>query len=356
MNTTPTKIPAAPAEGRPGLPLSVVIPTRNPRLDVIRVALDALRAQSLPLDQWELILVDNDSEPPLETVLDLSWHPKARFVVEKKRGMLPCRSRGLRESRGEMVVSVDDDNVLAPDYLATAVALGTEQPQLGVWGGRIKAEYEGTPPAWIYQFSHHLAICEFERASWSSFVDDRSIPYGASMCVRRAVVNRFIERLDAENITRYGRTYGTAADSKITGVGGEDQLISYTATMMGYAIGRFPQLQIRHLINRKRYDPLYFLKMVRGNAHGALLVQLYHGNCARYRTFLLWPLLKMIHACLRQRGMKRRILLAEARGEMDGIQEFSRHPAVVPARGPVETGSGEAAVVSRPLAPTHGTA
>lgn len=353
MNTTLTKPPSAPPGKRAALPLSVIIPTRNPRLDVIKLALDALRAQTLPLDQWELIIVDNDSETPLETLLDLSWHPQARFVVEKNRGMLPCRSRGMRESRGEVVVSVDDDNLLAPDYLATAIKLGEEQPMLGVWGGHIRPDYEGTPPAWIPQFAHHLAICEFDRPSWSSFVDDRCIPYGASMCVRRPVIDGFLERLATENIWRYGRTYGTAAESKISGVGGEDQLISYTAVMMGYAIGRFPELQMRHRVSSKRYEPAYFLKMVRGNAHGALLVQLYHGNCPRYRTNLIWPLLKLVHAGLRQHGMKRRVLVAEARGEIDGVLEFRRNPAVVPVHVPAMDHSYKKAVTAPSLIPTR---
>jgi hypothetical protein len=36
---------------------------------------------------------------------------------------------------------------LAPDYLQQAVALATEFPRIGVFGGRITGEFEAVPPA-----------------------------------------------------------------------------------------------------------------------------------------------------------------------------------------------------------------
>jgi hypothetical protein len=36
---------------------------------------------------------------------------------------------------------------LAPDYLQQAIALATEFPRIGVFGGRITGEFEAVPPA-----------------------------------------------------------------------------------------------------------------------------------------------------------------------------------------------------------------
>ena len=41
----------------------------------------------------------------------------------ERLGLTPARLRGIRESRGELLVFVDDDNVLERDYLEVALAL-----------------------------------------------------------------------------------------------------------------------------------------------------------------------------------------------------------------------------------------
>src|ERR1700722_2249773 len=97
--------------------VSVIICSHNPRENYLRRVLDALRAQTLPAQEWELLLVDNASTEPLAGRFDLSWHPNARHVREEKTGLTPARLRGIAEANGELLVFVDDDNVLRSDYL-----------------------------------------------------------------------------------------------------------------------------------------------------------------------------------------------------------------------------------------------
>jgi hypothetical protein len=49
----------------------------------LRRVLDALKAQTLPKEQWELLLIDNASKEPLAESWDLSWHPHARHIRER---------------------------------------------------------------------------------------------------------------------------------------------------------------------------------------------------------------------------------------------------------------------------------
>src|SRR5437867_11640557 len=95
--------------------VSVIICTHNPRPDYLRRVLDALKAQTLPMEQWELLLIDNASSEGLVDVWDLSWHPSAHHIRENELGKTPSVLRGIKESAGELLVLVDDDNVLAPD-------------------------------------------------------------------------------------------------------------------------------------------------------------------------------------------------------------------------------------------------
>ena len=106
------------------LNISVILCTHNPRKDYLRRVLAGLRAQTLPLHQWELLLVDNASAASLAGRFDLSWHPNARHVREEELGLTPARLRGIREASGAILVFVDDDTVLAPDYLEQALTVG----------------------------------------------------------------------------------------------------------------------------------------------------------------------------------------------------------------------------------------
>src|ERR1022692_4717847 len=96
---------------------SVIICTHNPRPDYLRRTLDALKAQTLPKEQWELLLIDNASKEPLADTWDLSWHPQARHIREEALGLTRARLCGISQSKGELLVFVDDDNVLSADYL-----------------------------------------------------------------------------------------------------------------------------------------------------------------------------------------------------------------------------------------------
>src|SRR5262245_3180408 len=96
---------------------SVVICTHNPRLDYLRRALDGLKAQALPRDRWELLVVDNASDTAPVAAADLAWHPRAAVVREDVLGLTAARVRGIAATNGDLVVFVDDDNIVAPDYL-----------------------------------------------------------------------------------------------------------------------------------------------------------------------------------------------------------------------------------------------
>ena len=109
--------------------MSVIICAHNPRPQTLRRVLDSLGAQTYSKDRWELLLVDNASDEPLATAWPLSWHPNARHVREDELGLTPARLRGIRESRGDVLVYIDDDNVPAPDYLETAQSLLHLRPE-----------------------------------------------------------------------------------------------------------------------------------------------------------------------------------------------------------------------------------
>src|ERR1039458_6510764 len=128
--------------------ISVIICTHNLNQDYLRRTLGGLKRQTLVNSRWELLLIDNASARPLSSEVDLTWHSNARHIREEELGLTPARLRGIRESSGELLVFVDDDNVLDEHYLVNVTSIATAHPLIGAFGGSIIAEFEEPPPKW----------------------------------------------------------------------------------------------------------------------------------------------------------------------------------------------------------------
>jgi glycosyltransferase involved in cell wall biosynthesis len=250
--------------------LSVLICAHNPRPDYLQRVLNALEAQTLSLDQWELILIDNASKEVLSTKWDLSWHPNARIVVESELGLTHARLRSIREATTDLLVFVDDDNVLAPDYLAEAMRIADAWPMLGAWGGQQFPEFEhGTPEeAWKIEFW----TGKLERDLWSNNYDRNTAPSGSGLCVRRVVASRYAELAQTDglrlNLGRKGAGLNAA----------EDIDMDYVACDLDLGMGRFRSLHLTHLIPATRLSDEYLFRLCEGFGYSETILEALRGD------------------------------------------------------------------------------
>ena len=100
--------------------LSVVIPTYN-RLPILRQCLDALERQELapPITAFEVVLVDDGSTD--DTVgwvrANQQQLPHVRLIQQEHGGPAEGRNRGVEQARGDVIVFIDSDLVVLPDFL-----------------------------------------------------------------------------------------------------------------------------------------------------------------------------------------------------------------------------------------------
>ncbi len=248
--------------------LSVILCTHNPRHDYLRRAFEALNGQNLPKDQWELILIDNASARPLADWCDLSWHPNARLTSEVELGLTAARLRGICEAKGNLLVFVDDDNILQPDYLLTCVRYSESLPWLGCFGaGIIEPIYEDYPTSDLLPYVDMLALRNIEGNYWSNVPDDPWIPWGAGLAVRADVAQAHHNRL-TQSKTRHklGRE-GSSLNSC------EDDDFSWTACDMGYGKGITSELRIAHLISKNRIQIDYLLALAEGHSYSRAMLR-----------------------------------------------------------------------------------
>jgi glycosyltransferase involved in cell wall biosynthesis len=247
-------------------PISVILCTHNPREEFLRRVLDGLRAQTLLPDHWELLLIDNGSEPPLSKRFDLSWHPRARHIRENELGLTPARLRGIKESAAEILVFVDDDTVLAANYLEEALRVGTQWSFVGMWGGSVVPEYETPLPGWVGTEVWRLTVVEIKEDVWSNLREGyATVPVGAGMCVRKNVCRRFVERC---HINKNNLALGRRG----AGLGGyEDVEMAHCAYDLGLGTGRSTRLRLTHLIPAGRLTLDYFVRHAEGDAASMML-------------------------------------------------------------------------------------
>jgi glycosyltransferase involved in cell wall biosynthesis len=214
------------------------------------------------------LLIDNASRQPLAEAVDISCHPRGRYVRENRLGLTAARLRGIQEASGELLVFVDDDNLPAPDYLAQATAISARCPDLGVFGaGILEPEFEIQPPVELRPRLGLLALRREPSALCShKSADTHCRPWGAGLCVTRRVAN-FYRQLVAD----LGITPVLDRRGKRLFCGGDD-VFSRVAAEFGLSFGVFPELCITHLIPAGRLDRHYLFRLIHDHAlsHGVL--------------------------------------------------------------------------------------
>lgn len=249
------------------LDISVIICSHNPQPNSLLQVLRSLRDQTLPMSKWELLVVDNGSIKPLKASYDISWHPQARHTEEAEIGLSVARCRGILEARGNILVFVDDDNILDPNYLSNVLAVSLKWPSLGAWGsGHIAPIFESKPPEHLLPFLEYLAIRNMRVANWTNVLPcNDATPWGAGLAVRSDVAAEYREMCNNSKIQISGRKGSTL-------LSGEDMEISYVACGMDYGVGTFPELKLSHLIPKRRIEENYLLRIVEASKVSDMLL------------------------------------------------------------------------------------
>ena len=249
--------------------LSVIIPTYNPDAARLGQTLTALKNQTFPLKQWELIIIDNNSSNHFAKELDLSWHPAAKIVTETKQGLTYARIKGFSVACGEIIVMADDDNVLDKNYLQNVYEILTANPGLGSIGGKSIPRFESPPPEWLSPFYDSLALRDLGDTrlidTWRNNYP-AAAPIGAGMAIRRDALQAYISAHDASTSVITDRT-ATSLSS------GGDNEINLAILKSGWAVGYFPELVLTHIIPAERLAIAYMARLVFGiNRSWAMLL------------------------------------------------------------------------------------
>jgi glycosyltransferase involved in cell wall biosynthesis len=138
---------------------SVILCTYN-RRNLLLTTLASLRRQTLPYDEFEVIVIDNgssdgtpnavrayvDAGSQQENLPGNRW--RVQCLVEPQNGLANARNTGLLAASGEIAVFLDDDTVADP-YFLERLCSAYEATGADAIGGRVELRWEAKRPHWL---------------------------------------------------------------------------------------------------------------------------------------------------------------------------------------------------------------
>jgi GT2 family glycosyltransferase len=122
---------------------SVIVPTYR-RPDSLQRCLSALTEQTLPREEFEVLIVDDGSaEPPRSLIARHAAMIDVRLIEAKHGGPAAARNGGAAAACGQYLVFTDDDCIPDPNWLSALASTVDANPGRAVGGAVINALRDG---------------------------------------------------------------------------------------------------------------------------------------------------------------------------------------------------------------------
>jgi glycosyltransferase involved in cell wall biosynthesis len=287
---------------------------------------------------WEVIVVDNASTDETAAVATSLWPAAApaplKVVAEPQAGLTFARWKGITEARYPILIFVDDDNWLDPEYVSRASRIMEEHPEVGVCNGFGSPVFDEEPPAWFREFQACYAV---SNPDWPTHdvTEKIPVPFGAGMVIRKCALLGLKEQGFEPLLT--DRT-GT----KITS--GGDTELCVALSLSGWRWWRDAGLQFQHYMPKGRINWRYCLKLAHGGGASYTMLDLYQMAAqpapaslgGRLRESWFWAAKWSMEKIVRQPGILLRMLMGRGEGDPRIFQlraEFGRLEAVIQTGG-----------------------
>ncbi len=111
--------------------VSIVIPLYNQGNYLQETVESALASSYRPIEV--IIVNDGSTDNSLDVALSLEKEfPEVIVIDQTNHGLTKARNRGIRESKGEIILPLDSDDLISSNYVEEAVKVLTEQPEVKV--------------------------------------------------------------------------------------------------------------------------------------------------------------------------------------------------------------------------------
>ena len=244
--------------------LSAVICTYN-REKYIYNVLRSIAENDLSKDGYEIVLVNNNCTDNTEAEClrfkndfpDVAFH----CFHEPNQGLSYARNCGVRESKGDIIIYVDDDAVVNKEYLRTYAEFFSRNHEAAAAGGPITPQYETEEPEWMSHYTRMLLTGALDLGSKEREFPKGAFPGGGNVAYRRSVFDQ---------IGLFNVELGRKGNSLI---GAEEKDLFDRMGSQGMKFYYLPNAILYHIIPERKLTEDYFNRLSLGI-----------GQSERYRT------------------------------------------------------------------------
>ena len=229
--------------------ISAVICTFK-RPDYLRHALRSLCQQSLPREQYEIIVVDNAVEVETQQVVKEfdDGRVNLRYVPEKEVGLSRARNTGFKAAAGRYVAYMDDDARADAHWLEALVgAFAQTSSAPAAVGGRVWLDWQGEKPSWVPE--RHLPLYTYvDHGNGARSLEHGEYLVGANIAFAADAL-RSVGGFDP-NLGRQGYVL----------LSGEEAAILAQLQQMGKSVYYEPAAVVWHSVDQSRKRPSWLLR------------------------------------------------------------------------------------------------
>jgi len=122
--------------------VSVIIPVHQENLKYFKETVESVINQTVK--PYEIILIDDGSEPPLEFALLDAKKISIKILRNKKnRGVSYSWNRGIRKSKGDVICLLGSDDLWMPEKLEKQMLLAKKYPDYILHGNAVEIDENG---------------------------------------------------------------------------------------------------------------------------------------------------------------------------------------------------------------------
>jgi glycosyltransferase involved in cell wall biosynthesis len=239
--------------------LSIIICSYN-RASYISDALTSLYVQYSGLDNFEVIIVDNNSTDNTKEVYaqwrQTNTNGQFTFISETKQGASFARNTGAAIAKGEWVCFMDDDAVATPNYVENILNHIHHQPEVVGFGGRIIPKYIPSEPKWMSYYVSSL-VGNFDYSPTACAFENGKYPLESNMILKKSVY----DQIGGFNVNLPG-VVGTLR------IGGEGKELFYKIIALGHTIYYDPSICVHHVVEVKKLTSEYLYRVASGIGRG----------------------------------------------------------------------------------------
>lgn len=239
--------------------ISIVICSYN-RADYIIGAIDSLYQQTMPREDFEVFVVDNNSIDNTQALVEtyIQQHPDFNcvYLAESRQGASFARNTGASFAKGQLLCFMDDDAVAEENFLQRIQTFFNTHADAAGLGGRIIPRYIPVEPKWMSRYVSSL-VGNFDYSKEVAVFKPGKFPLESNMTVLKSC----FDAIGGFNTALPG-VVGTLR------IGGEGKDFFLRLQGLNKKIYYDPAVIVHHVVEVQKLTPHYMYRVASGIGRG----------------------------------------------------------------------------------------